>query len=59
MVRLIGTPGGITPPGTERRVFRLAVIVGAALIVAALIFIFWQEYPAAHPIQHTPVPQAK
>jgi len=56
---LIGTPGGITPPGTERRVFRLAVIVGAALIVAALIFMFWQEYPAAHPIQHTPVPQAK
>ena len=59
MVRLIGLPGGITPPGAERRIFRLVVIVGAVLIVAALIFMSWQKSPAEHPIQHFPVPQSK
>jgi hypothetical protein len=59
MVRLIGLPGGITRPGAERRVFRLVVILGVVLIVAALIFMFWQKFPAEHPVQHFPVPQSK
>ena len=59
MVQLIGLPGGITPPGHERRVFRLAVIVGVVLIVAARIFMSWQKSPAEHPVQHFPVPQSK
>jgi fumarate reductase subunit D len=60
VVRLIGTPGGITPPGAERRVFRLAVIVGAVLIVATVIFMLWQDlHPVVHPTQHFPVPQSK
>ena len=59
MVRLIGTPGGITPPGAERSVFRLVVIVGAVLVVAAVIFMLWQDFhPAAKPIQHFPVPES-
>ena len=60
VVQLIGLPGGITPPGHERRVFRLVVIVGAVLIVAALIFMSWQKSPAEHPVQkHFPVQQSK
>ena len=55
MVQLIGLPGGITPPGHERRVFRMVIIIGAVLIVAALIFMFWQKFPAEHPVQHFPV----
>ena len=52
MVQLIGLPGGITPPGHERRVFRLAIIIGAVLIVAALIFMSWQKSPAEHPFKN-------
>lgn len=60
MVRLIGLPGGITPPEAERRVFRLVVLIGAMLIVAALIFVFWQKFPSEHPVQkHLPVSQSK
>ena len=60
MVQLIGLPGGITPPGHERRVFRMVVIIGAVLIAAALIFMSWQKSPAEHPVQkHFPVTQSK
>ena len=60
VVQLIGLPGGITPPGHERRVFRMVVIVGAMLIVAALIFMSWQKSPAEHPVQkHFPFSQSK
>jgi hypothetical protein len=58
VVRLIGLPGGIRKE-TERRVFRLVVIVGVVLIVAALIFMFWQKFPAEHPVQNIPVPLSK
>ena len=52
-------PSGIVRPETERHVFRLAVIIGTALIVVALLFMFWQRFPIERPIQHSPVLQSK
>jgi hypothetical protein len=37
----------------------MVIIIGAVLIVAALIFMFWQKFPAEHPVQQFPVPQSK
>jgi hypothetical protein len=35
------------------------VVVAAVLIVAALILMFWERFPAERPVQHSPVLQSK
>ena len=59
VVRLRESHRGITPPEVEHRVFPLVVLIGAVLIVAALLFMFWQRFPVERPVQHSPVLQSK